>query len=162
MKNIFLPVAILASLFLTGCSGPRFTGGSISADILASRPAILSIDDKETREGFKLAIEDWLTEENYTNTTAADGTQHDPKKITLEHVGYWKWDLALFLSQAEIDAFHQGQRVGSVTFKAPNNMNLNKWGSAEKRIKLMLDILFGKITLEEANLALNDTQEAPE
>ena len=54
------------------------------------------------------------------------------------------------MNHAEIEAFYDGQSVSKVIFKAPNSLNTKKWGSAEKRIGLMLDILFGKMTAQEA------------
>ena len=62
--------------------------------------------------------------------------------------------MALYMSKSDIEAFYNGQRVSKVSFKAPNSLNTNKWGNAENRIGLMLDIMFGKKTAKEATSEL--------
>ncbi len=150
MKKINLVLAFGSILFVTGCAGPRITGSTIPSNVLSNNPDVLLINDDETREGFNEAMEDWLKDNKKVYTVKPEHTQHDPEKLTIEYVGYWKWDMALYLSRAEIEAFHGGQRIGTVNFKAPNSLNPNKWGSGEERIKLMMDVLYGKKTAKEA------------
>ena len=141
LKKIFwcgLFVAILA-----GCAGPKYIS-SVIEDVGSAE--IVIINDKETRAGFQEAMENWLKSHNYKFVVAPDGSKHDLDKLSLEYVGLWSWDLAIFLADARITAFHKGQRVGQVEFKASNNFNFDKFGSGEKRIWNMMDILFGKET----------------
>jgi len=154
MKKIYVLLSLGALLLVMGCAGPRITGGSIPSNVLSNKPDVLLINDDETREGFNEAVEDWLKDNKKVYTVKPEHSQHDPKKLTIEYVGHWKWDMALYLSRAEIEAFHGGQRIGSVNFKAPNSLNLNKWGSGEERIKLMMDVLYGKKTATEATREL--------
>lgn len=149
--KLFLRISILnVLLLLVACAGPRYSGSAIPQEILSSNPDVLSIKDKETREGFQNAVESWLTANSQNYVVKPESSQYDPEKLTIEYVGYWKWDLALYLSKAEIEAFYEGQRVSKVEFIAPNSLNTNKWGNGEARIKLMLDIMFGKKTAKEA------------
>jgi len=92
---------------------------------------------------------------NYEYVVVPDGSKHDLDKVTLEYEGNWQWDLALFLSAANINAYYKGQRIGEVVYEAPNNLNTNKFGNAAERIGYMMDILFGLKTLEEGNQLLN-------
>jgi hypothetical protein len=66
----------------------------------------------------------------------------------------FRFNRRLSTYKAEIEAFHSGQRIGSVNFKAPNSLNPNKWGSGEERIKLMMDVLYGEKIAEEASMEL--------
>ena len=150
IKKIFwcgLFVAILA-----GCAGPKYTGSTI-ADIGGAE--IVIINDKETRSGFQKAMEDWLNSHNYEYVVAPDSSKHDLDKLSLEYIGLWSWDLAIFLADARITAYHKGQRVGEVKYKASNNFNFSKFGGGAERIKHMMDVLFGKITTDEANKTSN-------
>ena len=151
----FVKVSLIVSLvFLSGCAGPRITGKSIPVDIISNNPEVLSINDGETREGFQEVVEGWLESNNKHYTVKSDGSKHDLEKVTLEYSGKWGWDLALYLREADIEAFYAGQRISKVTFRAPNSLNTNKWGSAEDRINLMLDVMFGKKTSSEATADL--------
>jgi len=45
--------------------------------------------------------------------------------------------------------------IGEVEFKAPNSGNLDKFGDDDKRIKSMMEILFGQQTVEEAQAKIS-------
>ena len=150
MKKLGILSLSIIILFATGCASPKYEGNAISADISKKKPEIEIIQDDKTREGFKVAVEDWLKKNNYSYSVKQSGSQHDLEKLTLEYVGIWRWDLALFLNSAKIEAFHEGQRVSEVTYKAPNNLNTSKFSNAKERIEYLMDVLFGKLTAQEA------------
>lgn len=151
MNKIGILLSTSVLILITGCAGPKITGSKIPSSLLSRNPEILLINDNETRDGFNDAVEGWLKDKGKRYTVKPEYAKHDPSKITIEYVGYWGWDLAMYLERSEIDAFYNGQRVGSVSFKAPNSLNLNKWGNAEQRIRLMLDVLFGEKTAQAAS-----------
>lgn len=145
----------LSVLILAGCGAPRYTGSSIPEP--TTEVDVVIVKDAETREGFLNTMEAWLQDNDYTYTVVPDKSQHDLDKLTLEYEGHWGWDLALFLKQAEINAYQNGQRVGEVEFKVPYTANPNKFGDASKRIGFMMDTVFGKKTAEEATKAANSS-----
>jgi len=148
-------IAVFAVALLAGCAGPRYAGTAISPTVLSSKPQVVVVQDAATREGFKETVEGWLKDEGYSFIVVPENTRHDHDKLTIEYVGKWSWDLALYLREAKIEGFHEGQRVGAVEFRSPNSLNFDKWGSGEGRIKYMLDVLFGKITVAEATKNVN-------
>jgi len=154
-------IALFASLIclVSACAGPRYSGSKISIDTLNEKPEVVIIKDSDTREGFLIAIQQWLTKNNYTHSVAKDGSNHNLEKLTIEYVGFWKWDLAIYLNEAEIEAFYKGQRVGEVGYRAPNSLNTNKYSTAEDRINHMLDILFGQISSADATKSINTSQQ---
>ncbi|WP_192892029.1 Sbal_3080 family lipoprotein [Vibrio bathopelagicus] len=145
----------LSVLILAGCGAPRYTGSAIPEP--TTEVDVVIVKDAETREGFLNTMETWLQDNDYTYTVVPDKSQHDLDKLTLEYEGHWGWDLALFLKQAEINAYQNGQRVGEVEFKVPYTANPNKFGNATKRIGFMMDTVFGKKTAEEATKAANSS-----
>ncbi|MBY7730173.1 hypothetical protein JHW46_07370 [Vibrio splendidus] len=145
----------LSVLILAGCGAPRYTGSAIPEP--TTEVDVVIVKDAETREGFLNTMETWLQDNDYTYTVIPDKSQHDLDKLTLEYEGHWSWDLALFLKQAEINAYQNGQRVGEVEFKVPYTANPNKFGNATKRIGFMMDTIFGKKTAEEATKAANSS-----
>ncbi len=108
---------------------------------LRNKPIKSTLNDEEPKNG-------------YTYSVKASGSKHDLKKLTLEYVGHWRWDLALFLSNAKVEAFHEGQRVGEATYNAPNGLNTKKFSNASERIQYLMDVLFGKLTALEATSAI--------
>lgn len=142
-------------LMLSGCAGPKFSGRAIEPRPGASQYDVVVVEDGDTKDGFRMAIEEWLEARNYHHSVAPDRSRHDPERLTLEYYGEWKWDLAIYLSRAEIEAFHEGQRVGSVDFRAPNSLNGNKFGDGEERVKYMMDVLFGRMSASEATAEIN-------
>ncbi|MEZ8602620.1 Sbal_3080 family lipoprotein [Vibrio splendidus] len=145
----------LSVLILAGCGAPRYTGSAIPEP--TTEVDVVIVKDAETREGFLNTMEAWLQDNDYTYTVVPDKSKHDLDKLTLEYEGHWSWDLALFLKQAEINAYQNGQRVGEVEFKVPYTANPNKFGDASKRIGFMMDTVFGKKTAEEATKAANSS-----
>lgn len=145
----------LSVLILAGCGAPRYTGNAIPEP--KTEVDVVIVKDAETREGFLNTMEAWLQDNDYTYTVVPDKSKHDLDKLTLEYEGHWGWDLALFLKQAEINAYQNGQRVGEVEFKVPYTANPNKFGDASKRIGFMMDTVFGKKTAEEATKAANSS-----
>ena len=146
MNKIFWSGLFLA--VMAGCASPKYSGSIMEGGGSAE---IVIINDKETRAGFQEAMENWLKSNNYNYVVTPDNSEHVKDKINLEYIGLWSWDFAIFLADAHITAFHNGQKVGHVEYKASNNLNFSKWGSGEKRIWNMMDILFGKKTPDEAN-----------
>ena len=155
MNIFFLFLVILIS----GCAGPRYSGTAVDPGITANDIEVVVIKDNKTKEGFLATIEEWLIKNRYNYIVAQDNSKHDLEKLTIEYVGYWKWDMALYLSNAEIEAFYGGQRVAAVEYKAPNTLNGNKFGVGAERITHMLEILFGKITAIEATKTINAPKE---
>lgn len=150
MKNVFW--VVLLAIFLSACAAPRYSGSLITDKDFDE---VVIIKDLKTKIGFLQTIESWLDKHKYKYKVASDGSKHNLGKLTLEYVGYWKWDLALYLSNAEITAYLKGQRVGEVGYRAPNSLNMRKFGNAEERVGYMMDILFGELTAAEATSLIN-------
>ena len=151
MKKYIL-LCICAVAALTGCVGPRYTGSSIEN---IETVDVVILHDASTRAGFQEAMESWLKGHGYQYTVAPAGSKYDLDKINLEYFGKWQWDLAIYLSEASITAYTKGQKIGYVQFRAPNSLSPNKFGNAEERIRYIMDVLFKKLTIDEANKLIN-------
>ena len=154
MKIIKLSLSVVILVLMSACAAPRYEGSAIQFEKIGSVPEIVIIEDEATRSGFLDAIKEWLRKNNYKYIVKAGNSNNELEKITIEYVGHWKWDLAIYLSKAKIEAFHNGQRVGEVNYNAPNSLNTNKFGNGAERIKYMLEVLFGKMSAHEATLSI--------
>ena len=154
--------ALVFSGFIVGCAGPHYSGRAIDPQPEPSTYEVVVVTDSETKPGFLDAITNWLNDNNYTYSVVPDHSQHDFDKLTLEYVGRWAWDLAIYLSEARVEGFHGGQRVGSVEYRAPNTLSGAKFGNAAERVNYMLEVLFGRLTSEEATQIVNASPERRE
>ncbi|MCF6325611.1 MAG: Sbal_3080 family lipoprotein [Gammaproteobacteria bacterium] len=154
MRTIKLTILVFMLVLMSACAAPRYAGKAISFEDIGSVPEIVIIEDEATKKGFLDTIKEWLIKNNYKYIVKSNDSSHELDKVTIEYVGYWKWDLAIYLSAAKIEAFHNGQRVGEVNYNAPNSLNMNKFGNGAERIEYMLEILFGKISELEATQAI--------
>ena len=116
MKKIFVIAFVLLTSVLAGCAAPKYTATAIANDYESGDVQVVIINDEKTREGFQKTMESWLDKHNFNYTTSSDGSKHDLEKLTLEYEGHWGWDLALYMNDAYIEAFQNGQRVGKVEF----------------------------------------------
>lgn len=147
--------ALLFMALLTACAAPQFN----ATPLQNTNAPIVIIEHKETRAGFLESIKNWLNQHGYDYSTSPDGSMHDPEKITLEYEGHWGWDIALYLKNAEIKAYSDGQGVGEVTYKVPYTANLNKFSVASERISNMMDLLFGRISVQDANTKITSSKD---
>ncbi|WP_299493514.1 Sbal_3080 family lipoprotein [uncultured Shewanella sp.] len=153
--NRFL-FALMLLVGLSGCGSPGYMVKPI--EVMTNKAEVVIVKDDKTREGFLQTMEDWLSEHHYVYKVVNSGSKHDLSQLTLEYEGLWRWDLALYLQDAEIKAYQQGQKVGEVDFHVPYTMNPSKFGDAEKRIRLMMAALFGKISAEDATKIANSSE----
>jgi hypothetical protein len=145
-------IIIIVTTLISGCAGPRFTVNPISSENQLKE--ITVVKDDATREVFLNSIESWCLDNSYNCRVVPDRSKHVPEELTLNYVSRWSWDFTTFIADAEIKAYKNTQLVGEVTFLAPNSGNLNKFGNDKKRIKTMVELLFGSITEPEANKKL--------
>ncbi|WP_173362827.1 Sbal_3080 family lipoprotein [Desulfotalea psychrophila] len=151
MARIF--VMSLFVMLLSACGAPQYTVQPISQ--LDREVNIVVVDDRETRAGFLQTIEAWLQRHDYRYEVVADGSRHDLEKLTLEYVGHWTWDMALYLEDARIDAFYGGQRVGEARYEVPEvTASPSKFGKASLRIDSMMNALFAKINGVDAKAGI--------
>lgn len=148
-------LALCSLLLLGGCATPTFKGQPISAVPAGSEVVIVT--SNATRNGFRNTMENWLKDHQYSYVVVPQASVHDSDKLTLEYVGRWSWDLATFLSEARINAYQHGNRVGQVEFEAANSLSLKKYGEGTSRIRYMMDVLFGEMPAEEVTQRLNES-----
>jgi hypothetical protein len=154
-RKIIKSSFLVAAFLLTGCAGPKYIGADIDSSIVDTSKKIIIINHKKTRAGFQNAMETWLNDNDKKFEALPASTVRDTNFLTLEYIGRWSWDLGLFLSDAEIKAYRDGQQVGAVQFLAPNTFNTSKYGDAKERVGYMMDVLFGFETPESATVNVN-------
>lgn len=108
-------------------------------------PAIHIIKHDATRAGFLQALESWFKKEHIKYAVLPSNADPAEYDWALTYYGRWSWDLALFLSDAEITAYHDGKIVGREKLIV-GQWDSKKFEKGEKRIHKMMDMLYNKET----------------
>ena len=143
---------MFAVIFLAGCAGPKFLAKPINEDNKLKKVTV--VKDDATREIFLGTIEIWCLDTNHECNFVADRSKHVPEELTLNYISRWTWDLKTYISDAKIKAYRNNKLVGEVSFKAPNTLDTNKYGNDDQRIETMMQLLFGLMTVSDANKML--------
>lgn len=129
------------TILLTACSAPRYSVVPIEQSQQSDTVTI--VKDDATRDIFLDSMQEWCLDTAHKCNVVLDGTPPEESELTLIYVSRWSWDFKTFIADAKIRAYKNSKKVGEVEFVAPNNTNPKKWGNDSKRIKVMLDLLFG-------------------
>ncbi|WP_147822285.1 Sbal_3080 family lipoprotein [Salidesulfovibrio onnuriiensis] len=101
------------------------------------------IKSDTTKIGFLEALESWCKKEGVRYEVLPSSANPSDHEWALTYFGRWSWDLAIFLSNAEITAFHNGKQVGQEKLIV-GQWDKNKFEKGEKRIHKMMDMLYDK------------------
>ncbi|MFH4411287.1 Sbal_3080 family lipoprotein [Vibrio diabolicus] len=150
---MYKKLIILSSpVLLAACAAPQYTAEAISEQFQSTEITI--IKDDATRDIFLDSIQEWCLDTAHKCTVVSTGTPPKSSELTLIYVSRWSWDFRTFIADARVNAYKNNDKVGQVEFKAPNSANTNKWGNDNKRIITMMDLLFGKQTVSEAQFKI--------
>ncbi len=144
-KKLFI---LSLPVLLAACASPKYTVEAISEENQSKNITI--IKDDATRDVFLDSMQEWCLDTAHRCTVVSDGTPPQSSELTLTYVSLWSWDFRTFIADAKVKAYKNSEKVGEVEFIAPNNAHANKWGDDNKRIVTMMDLLFGKQSVSEA------------
>lgn len=143
MHSPYAPAAtaVLMALLVSGCSiKQQVDPASLNS---ALPPDICLIPGKGVREGFTTAYGDALTNKGFSVRTLHAGANPSQCPLSTTYTGNWSWDLALYMSYADIRVFERGQQVGKAVYDARSGSGrLDKFISAESKIAELANKLF--------------------
>jgi hypothetical protein len=134
---------------------PLFSACSIkqtvdSADI-NREASVCVVENTKVREGFLLALEESLVLKNikYVVVEPNDRDAQCDAKIT--YTANWTWDLAIYMTYAEINLYSDGKLAGKATYDSRmGGGRLDKFISADDKVKELMNEL---IRVNQALLA---------
>ena len=142
MKRV---IAIIFCVFIIAGCGVKHKYKA--ADGINQAIQICIVNNPATKEGFQNTMVSWLKRNNYEVKLLPQGSNLSECEWTLTYYGKWSWDATIYLSDAEIIAYHNGQRVAESKFHVSGgafSFNPNKYGAAESRVQTMMSNLFDK------------------
>ncbi|RCU49602.1 hypothetical protein DU002_11850 [Corallincola holothuriorum] len=145
-------------LFVTGCATDK---GVTYLEQVNVEPGakIVILKDEPTRESVLPVLVKWFKDNGYDSTVVMAVSESTPDDYVFSYRAWWGWDIATYMKDVEMTVNKNGERLGALNFDALQYGGFGKFGDAEQRLQILLDVLFGKITVDQANEQLKVTQE---
>lgn len=133
---------LTVTLILTGCSISQTIDPVNYNDI----QKICIIENPKVRSGFLKSYKQSLDEKNISYSLINSETEDQNCEWTSTYNGRWSWDLAIYMSYAEIKIYkNNGLRGQAVYDSRRAAYNANKFIKAEIKVKELVDQLFKKL-----------------
>lgn len=139
-------VLIVVASLLTACS---ITQNVEPAQLVSQQPLCI-IENPNVRQGFLNEYAAALTDKGIPHQIVNARTVPASCEWTSTYTASWTWDLALYMSYAEIKVFHRGQLDGEAIYDSRRGGgNLSKFIDAEEKVRELVNEL---IQLKTASL----------
>jgi len=98
---------------------------------------------KKVRQGFTGTYRAALQEKGFTVKQLPPASNPSDCHLSTQYMARWKWDLALYMSYAEITVYEDGRPAGKALYDARKaGLALTKFISAEDKIRELVNALF--------------------
>ena len=130
-----------ACITLSGCSIKQtVTPVALSA---ARSPEICMIPAEGLRAGFNTTYTAQLRSKGFQTRELPPGTTPGSCALSTTYIGQWSWDLALYMSYADIQVFENGRQVGQALYDSTSGgARMGKFIDAQSKIIEMTNQLF--------------------
>lgn len=104
---------------------------------------ICLIEDTSVLKDILGVYETALSQKGFTVRTLPQGTSVDACPLTSTYTANWRWDVALYLTYADLKVFRDGRLAGEALYDSTGgSANLSKFVHASKKIQELTDQLF--------------------
>ena len=143
MKREFILPTLLATAFLSSCA----INQTVEPADIATDAVVCIVENPDVREGFLAELKKVL-DEKHINYRVVDKQESLNCEWTATYLGRWNWDLALYMSYAEIKIYKNGQLDGEAIYDASRGgANLGKFIDAETKIRELVDSLIKEVNI---------------
>lgn len=142
MRALYMCSILAASLLASGCSIKQVvTPAVMSSDMT---PEICLIPAEGLREGFNTTYSALLKQKGFNTRQIPSGSSPSSCRLSTTYIGTWSWDLALYMSYADIRVFEDGKQVGRAEYdsRGGGGRVIDKFINAEEKITEMTNQLF--------------------
>ena len=124
---------------LSGCAITQSVKPVNTADI----SEVCIVQNPPVRAGFLQTYVRLLGTKGYKVTQLPPGSTSSACPVVSTYMGLWSWDLALYLSFAEITVFRNGSEEGKAVYDSRGGgANMNKFVKGEEKITELVNALF--------------------
>jgi hypothetical protein len=105
--------------------------------------SVCIVQNPAVRPGFLETYLNVMARKGYRVTQLPPGASTGSCEVVSTYVGLWSWDLALYLSFAEITVYRQGKQAGQAQYDSrQGSANMGKFVKGEEKIGELVDKLF--------------------
>ncbi|KPB95298.1 Sbal_3080 family lipoprotein [Pseudomonas syringae group genomosp. 3] len=144
MRTFYISIIVASAALASGCTiNQTVTPVQLSQDLA---PEICMIPAEGLREGFNTTYVRLLTEKGFHTRQIPPGSSPSSCPLTTTYIGTWSWDVAIYMSYADIRVYQFGQQVGQAEYDSRwgGGRVIDKFINAEKKITEMTNQLFPK------------------
>jgi len=133
-----LVLILIAGLFVSGCSIKQ----TVEQAEISNDAVLCIVENTDVRKGFLIEFKSALAAKNISHKVVDEKSIPSDCAWTATYVANWTWDLALYMSYAEIKIFHNGSLDGEATYDSRRGgANMNKFIDAEPKIHELVNEL---------------------
>jgi hypothetical protein len=105
--------------------------------------SVCIVENADVRPGFLEAYKGALAERGYKVKTLVPGSSLIECPITSTYTANWHWDLAMYMSFADITVYNNGKPAGKATYDSTHGGgNMSKFIDAKKKITELVNQLY--------------------
>lgn len=136
IKKVLLVLGV--SAFVGGCSIQQ----TVEPAQVTAGTELCIIENPDVREGFLNEVKSALDTKGVQYKVLPKGSSYSACEWTATYLARWTWDLALYMSYAEINVFRNGAPEGKALYDSTRGgANMSKFIDAETKIRELLDQL---------------------
>lgn len=158
MKKILLGLVLLAA---TGCSSNGLTELK-QMDPNFDKQIVMTNDAKQTAN-VRNIVTNWMLDNGYdvSKTTASPNAQLADNQVMFEFNANWWWDMATYMRYVNLDVTDsKGNKIAELDFDSVQYGGFDKFGNAEERLNLIMEVFFQKISIQDAERQLEYGKDA--
>lgn len=159
MRKIVVGSIVALSLVLLGCSGNGMSNVKQldSNKFREAKTQIVMIDDGKQRTSVKNILSDWMTDNGYD--VADYGVRVIQKledgQVLFKYNANWWWDVASYMRYANLALVDKnGSVLASVDFDSVQYGGMDKFGNAERRLAILMEVLMNEMDIRKAEACL--------
>jgi hypothetical protein len=143
MRITLAPLLVILPLLISGCSIKQtVTPAALSIE---QPQEICLIPAEGLRAGFNATYTTELKNKGFHTRELPAGSPPSVCALSTTYIGEWSWDLALYMTYANIQVFENGRRVGQAEYDANwGGGRPDKFINAQNKIIEMTQQLFPK------------------
>ena len=157
LKGIFMGKIILGLLLIavTGCSSNGLT--TLKQMDPNFKKEIVMTNDPEQTAQVRGIVTNWMVDNGYnvSKETASPNATLNDDQVMFEFNANWWWDIATYMRFVNLDVTdNKGNKVAELDFDSVRYGGLDKFGNAEERLNLIMEVFFQKISVQDAERQL--------
>lgn len=138
-------------LTLAGCSTNGITK-LIQMDSNFDKQIVMIDDSKQTKSVRAIVI-NWIEDHGYdvADITARTPVKLEDNQVLFKFNANWWWDIATYMRFVNLEVTdNKGISIDKLDFDSVQYGGLDKFGNAEERLNIIMEVFFGQISIEKA------------